>query len=70
VEIVTSWEQRGIEAGRVEALRAALIEVLDWRFGNLDESLAVRLAAIDCVDRLRTLTHQAITAGSIQELGF
>jgi len=30
----------------------------------------VRLAAIDSVDRLRALTHQALTAGSIQDLGF
>jgi hypothetical protein len=81
VEIVTSWEQRGIEkglaqgieigrqAGQVEALRAALIDVLGWRFGDLDESLTVRLAAIDSVERLRALTHQALTAGSIRELG-
>jgi hypothetical protein len=94
VEIVTSWEQRGIEkglaqgiekglaqgiekgieigrqAGQVEALRAALIDVLGWRFGDLDESLTVRLAGIDSVERLKALTHQALTAGSIQELGF
>ena len=85
VEIVTSWEQRGIEkglaqgiekgieigrqAGQVEALRAALIDVLSWRFGDLDESLTVRLAAIDSVEHLRALTHRALTAGSIQELG-
>jgi flagellar biosynthesis/type III secretory pathway protein FliH len=102
VEIVTSWEQRGIEkglaqgierglaqgierglaqgiergieigrqAGQVEALRAALIDFLGWRFGDLNESLTVRLAAIDSVERLRALTHRALTAGSIQELGF
>jgi hypothetical protein len=97
VEIVTSWEQRGIEkglaqgierglaqgiergiergieigrqAGQAEALRAALIDVLGWRFGDLDESLTVRLAAIDSVERLKALTHRALTAGSIQELG-
>jgi flagellar biosynthesis/type III secretory pathway protein FliH len=81
VEIVTSWEQRGIEKGLaqgieigrqagVEALRAALIDVLGWRFGDLDKSLTVRIAAIDSVERLRALTHQALTAGSIHELGF
>jgi hypothetical protein len=77
VEIVTSWEQRGIEKGieigrqaGVEALRATLIDVLGWRFGDLDESLTVRLAAIDSVERLRALTHRALTAGSIQELWF
>jgi flagellar biosynthesis/type III secretory pathway protein FliH len=81
VEIVTSWEQRGIEKGLaqgieigrqagLEALREALIDVLGWRFGDLDESLTVRLAAIDSVERLKALTHQALTAGSIQELGF
>ena len=80
VEIVTSWEQRGIEKGLaqgieigrqagVEALRAALLDVLGWRFGDLDESLAARLAAIDSVERLKALTHRALTAGSIQELG-
>ena len=86
VEIVTSWEQRGIEkglaqgiekgieigrqAGQIEALRVALMDVLGWRFGDMDESLTVRLAAIDSVERLRALTHQALTAGSIQELAF
>ena len=82
MEIVTSWEQRGSEkglaqgidigrqAGQVEALRATLIDVLGWRFGDLDESLTLRLAAIDSVERLTALTRQALTAGSIQELGF
>jgi len=85
VEFVTSWEQRGIEnglaqgiekgieigrqAGQVETLRAALIDVLGWRFGDLDESLTLRLAAIDSVERLKALTNQALTAGSILELG-
>jgi flagellar biosynthesis/type III secretory pathway protein FliH len=66
--------ERGIEigrqAGQVEALRAALVDVLGWRFGDLDESLTMRLTAIDSVERLKALTHQALTAGSIQELGF
>jgi hypothetical protein len=49
---------------------AALIDVLGWRFGDLDESLTVRLAATDSVERLSALTHQALTAGSIQEVRF
>ena len=64
---------QGIEIRRqagVEVWRAMLIDVLGLRFGDLDESLTVRLAAIDSAERLRALTHRALTAGSIEDLGF
>ena len=85
VEYVTSWERRGIEKGRkeglmegrqegrqegaLEAFRAVLLDVLTSRFGAPGQALAKRVILIDSVDELRTLTHRALTANSLSELG-
>ena len=94
VEIVTSWErkgmekglleglekgikkgiEKGIEKGRIEgaleALQAVLLDVLVSRFAVSEVSVASRVRAIDTIESLRNLTHRALTAGSLQELGF
>ncbi|MBI3207516.1 MAG: flagellar assembly protein H, partial [Candidatus Solibacter usitatus] len=76
VEYVTSWELKGIEKGRVEgrqevlgALRAVLLDILAARFGPPDEPVTSRVAGIDSVDELRTLTRRALAATSLQEVG-
>jgi hypothetical protein len=81
MEIVTSWERRGIEKGfqkgilqgiekgRIETLREVLLDLLTSRFGALDESVAAKIRETDSADQLRRLTHQALTAASLHELG-
>ncbi len=82
MEILTSWElrgmemgmalgiQQGIEEGERRTLRKILRDLLTSRFGPLDGSIAARLAALESLEELRTLTHRAFTAQSLQELGF
>jgi Putative transposase, YhgA-like len=73
VEIVTSWERKGIEKGRMEgldALRAVLLDIVAARFGDANESVASRIRRIDSIDELRALTHRALTANSLGEAGF
>ena len=63
------WERKGIEKGRVEGRLEALRAVLAARFGPPDEPVASRVAGIDSVDELRTLTRRALAAGSLQKAG-
>jgi hypothetical protein len=77
VEYVTSWERKGIQIGlekgrqegALEALHAVLLDVLSARFGVSGQSLQGRIAQIDSVEELRALTHRALEAGSLEELG-
>lgn len=70
VEYVTSWEERGIAKGRVEALREILLDVLNTRFGPVDASIAARIQDIDSPGDLKDLAHRALTAGSLDQLGW
>lgn len=85
LDIVTSWEQRGIEKGMAigfergrregieegwrETLRELLPDLLAARFGTSDESLGQRLAAIDSVDELKALIHRALKAPTLEDVG-
>ena len=72
VEIVTSWERKGIEKGRlegaVEALQAVLLDVIVSRFDVEPESVAARVHGLTSVDDLRQLTHRALTVRTFLEL--
>ena len=77
VEIVTSWERKGMEKGfeigveqGIAALQSVVLDVLVSRFGILDASVTSRVRALDSLEGLRNLTHRALTAGSLRELGF
>ncbi len=76
VEILTSWELRGIEKGRLEgrlegmlALRTVLLKTLVRRFGPLEDWVGDRVAAIHSVDELESLIDRAYSVSSLQELG-
>lgn len=81
VEILTSWEERGIAKGlekglaegrakgRVEALREMLLDVLHTRFASVDAGVVARIQQMDSAADLKDLFHRALTAGSLQELG-
>ena len=61
--------QEGRQEGQMQALQAVLLDVLTWKFGNVDPSLASVVASISSIDRLKELTHQALTTPSLQDLG-
>jgi len=76
VEYVTSWEQRGLEKGLqqglergTEALRQVLLEILASRFGDLHAETVARIQAIRSLDELERLTHRALTAASVADIG-
>ncbi|MBS1826004.1 MAG: Rpn family recombination-promoting nuclease/putative transposase [Acidobacteria bacterium] len=81
VEYVTSWEERGIEKGiekglvegraegRIEALREILVDVLTTRFGTLDAGVTSQIEHMCSAEGLKDLTHRALTASTLLELG-
>ncbi|MBI4909144.1 MAG: hypothetical protein HY820_36325 [Acidobacteria bacterium] len=66
MEYVTSWEERGVEKGRVEGMRETLLVILTTRFGVLDPALVSR---IQSPHELKELLQNALTASSLHELG-
>ena len=64
--------QKGLEKGLqhgAEALREILLDVLSSRFGQLDASTIARVQQIDSVDALKQLTHKALAARALEEVG-
>ena len=85
MEIVTSWERKGMEKGfeigmeqgieigmeqSIAALQSVVLDVLLSRFGILDASITSRVRALNSLEGLRNLTHKALTAGCLRELEF
>jgi hypothetical protein len=85
VEILTSWERKGMQMGlekglkegreegmhlgEIKACRATLADILEWKFGPLDESTLGRVATLDSVAELRELTRRALTATRLDDVG-
>jgi predicted transposase/invertase (TIGR01784 family) len=70
------WKEKGLAEGRAEgqseilqAVRRAVLEKLERRFGPLPSRAQAKLAAIDSPDEIVDLASQAATAGSLEELG-
>jgi len=59
--------REGLEQGRIEALRNALAQLLEQRFGPLPELAATQLATATG-DQLDTWTKRILSAGSLEEL--
>ena len=83
MEIVTSWERKGIEKGRIEglkegrqevreealnALRAVFLNVVSVRFGISGDAIAAQVRRINSIDELQALTNRALTVKSFGEL--
>ncbi|PNW40593.1 UNVERIFIED_CONTAM: hypothetical protein BEN50_14725 [Euhalothece sp. KZN 001] len=72
---MTSWERRGREKGRQEGkeegiqegIQQGIQEILDTRFGEVEESLMNSVREINEISRLKTLLRQATTVNSLQE---
>jgi len=53
----------------VEALRTVLLDILTTRFGKTPASISKRLRRIDSLDEFRALTHRALTAATLADVG-
>ncbi|WP_156800736.1 hypothetical protein [Dactylococcopsis salina] len=60
---MTSWERRGREKGIQEGIQ----EILESRFGEVENSLMNSVREINEISRLKTLLRQATTVNSLQE---
>ncbi|MCC6539077.1 MAG: hypothetical protein IT162_16105 [Bryobacterales bacterium] len=62
-EYASSWDRgmaEGLQQG-LDTLRAVLVDVLSTRFGEVPASVRI--------DELRALTHRALTAATLGDLG-
>jgi len=73
VEIVTSWERRGIEKGlkegQLQGSRDMLLEMLTFRFGPIDDRLSSHIRELNSPEQLRALARRALKITSLEELG-
>ncbi|MCF7669624.1 MAG: hypothetical protein K9N48_07605 [Verrucomicrobia bacterium] len=59
--------QEGLQKGRLEALRAYIVEVLEARFGDAPGELKAKVDAIADEQELRRLHRKAVLVPSIEE---
>ncbi|WP_051017297.1 hypothetical protein [Dactylococcopsis salina] len=64
---MTSWERRGREKGFQEGFQQGIQEILETRFGEVENSLMNSVKEINEISRLKTLLRQATTVNSLQE---
>ncbi len=63
-QMISIYEERGIEKGRVEGIRAMLLRLGTRKFGEPSKSILARLAAIRETPRLEALTERIFDAQS------
>lgn len=64
-EMVTVYEQRGIEKGLIQEGREMIVEALDERFGTVPRNLSVRINRIGDRQQLKALLRQAVRCSSL-----
>jgi hypothetical protein len=64
---IASWERIAKKEGRLETLRASILEIIQLRFGPFPASLAEILANINDPDLLQEMHRQAIQIPSLDE---
>ena len=66
-EIMPTLAEKWIEQGTQQALREALIEILEDRFETVSQTLKNKLKKINDPDLLKSLHKKALHAGSLEE---
>lgn len=61
------WREEGREEGKLENAREAIIEVLEERFGAVDDPIKQKLATIEDLGKLKLLHRKSIKVGSLAE---
>jgi predicted transposase/invertase (TIGR01784 family) len=71
MEIMTSWKKEGLRQGlaqgRVEAVRGAVVDILEARFNRVPAAVKRALKAVEDQKQLKLLLRQAATVVSIKE---
>jgi hypothetical protein len=57
--------EKGLEKGRAEEARRAVLRVLARRFGQAPEDLRSRLESVEALDRLERLLDEAVACRSL-----
>ena len=61
-------EEKGLERGRIEEARRAILRVIERRFGGTPSDLRARVEALETLPRLEWLHEEAVTCASLAEL--
>jgi hypothetical protein len=67
--MAAEYEQRGLEKGRKEGTRQALLRLLGKRFGEVSPAVRKRVEAISSIEELGGLVDRTLEVRSIDELG-
>ena len=59
---------QGIEQGKIQEKRDAILKVLQLRFHTIPESIADKISSIQSLPRLDSLLEQAVTAKTLDEI--
>jgi len=62
-------EAKGLEVGKQEGFRQALLRMLGARFGPLSDDVKRRVEAIGSTERLNQIAEQVLVAHSLEEMG-
>ena len=62
--------EQGIEQGEIRAKRAAVLKLLQFRFGRVPESLQVQIAAIESGAALDTVFDAVLRAATLDDIAF
>ena len=60
--------EQGMEEGKIQEKRAAVLKVLRLRFPTIPESIADGISVIQSLSRLDSLLEQAVTATTLDEI--
>jgi hypothetical protein len=63
---ITSVERHGIERGRIEGLREAVLHALERRFGPVEPDVRDALDGVENVERLKVLHGAAMEADTLE----
>jgi len=66
-EILTSWHKRGMEEGRMEETRVAILEYVESRFGVHPEGLEMALETASDLEQLKRLRREIFKAASLED---
>jgi hypothetical protein len=67
-EMISVYEERGIEKGITKGKRDMLLRMMAVKFGSLPNDVHLKLEAIESPDLLDTLSERFLTATSLEEM--
>ena len=68
--LIQQGEESGEKRGEIRAKRESLLKLLYLRFDPVPETLITKVSAMRSLSRLDTLFEQAVTAQTLDEIGW